>query len=74
MSHPLLKQQLESSLFIEEIRQAIEVARDTKAQFRLDVAARLMDSDGFEALPAAEQHHLVLLFSEAAFAVTGIGA
>lgn len=69
-----LKQQLEGSLLIEEVTQAISVARETKAQHRLDIAARLIDSDEFEELPAAEQHHLVLLFSEAAFAVTGIGA
>ena len=50
------------------------MARETKAKFRLDVAARLIDSDGFEELPADEQAHLVLLFSEAAFAVTGYGA
>ena len=74
MTRPTLKQQLEGSLFIEEIKQAIDVARETKAKFRLDVAARLIDSDGFEELPADEQAHLVLLFSEAAFAVTGYGA
>lgn len=68
-----LKERLVGSLFIEECKQAIAAARETKAEFRLNVAARLIDSPDFAALPVNEQTHLVALFSEAAFAVTGYG-
>ena len=70
---PLLKQQLEGSLFIEECKSAIELARTTKAEWRLDQAAGLIDSPDFLVLPASEQSHLLGLYSEAAFAVTGYG-
>lgn len=68
-----LKDRLVGSLFIEECRQAIETARETKAEFRLNLAAQLLDSPDFKTLPASEQNHLLTLFSEAAFAVTGYG-
>lgn len=68
-----LKQQLTGSLFITECQKAIEDARETKAEYRLNIAANLIDSPDFEALPKSEQTHLLALFSEAAFAVTGYG-
>ncbi len=73
MSQPLLKQQLEGSLFIEECKASIELARTSKAAWRLNQAAGLIDSPEFEALPLNEQTYLSALFSEAAFAVTGYG-
>jgi hypothetical protein len=74
MSRPLLKQQLEGSLFIEECKASIELARTSQAEWRLNQAAGLIDSPPFLALPADEQVHLLGLYSEAAFAVTGYGA
>lgn len=68
-----LKERLAGSLFIEECKQAIDAARETRAEFRLNLAAQLIDSPDFAALPSDEQTHLVTLFSEAAFAVTGYG-
>lgn len=74
MSRPLLKQLLQGSLFIEECKASIELARTSQAEWRLNQAAGLLDSPDFLVLPAAEQTHLMALFSEAAFAVTGYGA
>ncbi len=74
MTRHALKQQLEGSLFIEECKAAIELARTSQAEWRLNQAAGLMDSPAFLALPHDEQVHLRGLYSEAAFAVTGYGA
>lgn len=74
MTRPLLKQQLEGSLFIEECKAAIELARTSQAEWRLNQAAGLIDSPAFLVLPDSEQSHLLGLYSEAAFAVTGYGA
>lgn len=71
---PLLKQQLEGSLFIEACKASIELARTSQAEWRLNQAAGLIDSPAFLILPADEQSHLLGLYSEAAFAVTGYGA
>lgn len=69
-----LKQQLEGSLLIEECKSAIELARTSQAEWRLNQAAGLIDSPAFADLPTSEQAHLLGLYSEAAFAVTGYGA
>ena len=74
MSRPMLKQQREGSLFIEDCRAAIEIARTSQAEWRLNQAAGLIDSPAFLVLPEDEQAHLLGLYSEAAFAVTGYGA
>lgn len=74
MSRHQLKQQLTGSLFIEECKASIELARTSQAEWRLNQAAGLLDSPPFLELPNDEQAHLLGLYSEAAFAVTGYGA
>lgn len=74
MTRHALKQQLVGSLFIEECKAAIELARTSQAEWRLTQAAGLIDSPAFLELPHDEQVHLLGLYSEAAFAVTGYGA
>ena len=64
----------DSALFIGECRSAIERARTSKTEALLSRAAGLLDSPAFLALPPDEQVHLLGLYSEAAFAVTGYGA
>lgn len=69
-----LKAQLTGSLFIEECKQAIEAARQAKVEWRLNIAAQMIDSPSFSSLPDNEQTYLMALYSEATFAVTGYGA
>lgn len=68
-----LKERLVGSLFLEECKRAIDLARDTRADHRLRIAADLLNSDEFKVLPRNEQTHLLAMYSEAAFAVTGYG-
>lgn len=66
-----LRTALAASLFIESCKAAIEQARTSRKEADLDRAAKMLDSEVAYALPASEQRHLAILYSEAFLACTG---